>query len=181
MSSPQQNIWIGNSVTRNRIGFLFPGQGSQQLNMGRLLLERNSWARDFRDSVESWLSETGHHKISEYIYRPIERAFNNDQIGEWKEMLSWSEIAQPAICMTSLLWIRYLANLGIKPVISGGHSLGELTAFHAAGAFDDKALLCFAAFRGRVTAAPDDNPGIMANPLLSKKIKRTYLLMYTKH
>lgn len=163
MSSPQQNIWIGNSVTRDHIGFLFPGQGSQQLNMGRLLLERYSWALDFRDNVESWLSEAGHKKISEYIYRPIERAFNNDQIGEWKEMLSGSEIAQPAICMTSLLWIRYLANLGIKPVISGGHSLGELTAFHAAGAFDDKALLCFAAFRGRVTAALDDNPGIMAS------------------
>ena len=163
MSSPQQNIWIGNSAARDRIGFIFPGQGSQQLNMGRRLLERYSWARDFRDNVESWLSEAGYKRISEYIYRPIERAFNRDQIGEWKRMLSESEIAQPAICMTSLLWIRYLDKLGIKPVVSGGHSLGELTAFYTAGAFDDKALLSFAAFRGRVTSAPDDNPGIMAS------------------
>ncbi len=169
ISSPQQNIWIGNSVTRDRIGFLFPGQGSQQLNMGRLLLERHPCARDLSDNAESWLFETGHEGIREYIYKPIERALNSDQILEWKATLSRSEIAQPAICMTSLLWIRYLAKLGIKPVILGGHSLGELTAFHAAGAFDEKALLSFAAFRGRVTAASDDNPGIMASFACDRK------------
>jgi malonyl CoA-acyl carrier protein transacylase len=107
---PQQDIWVGNSVSRNRVGFLFPGQGSQQINMGRLLAERYSWAREFGDKVESWLSETGHEKICEYIYRPLDRALDNDQIDGWKKALSRSEIAQPAICMTSLLWIRHLEN-----------------------------------------------------------------------
>ncbi len=163
MFSPNQDIWVGNSVSRNRIGFLFPGQGSQQVNMGRLLVERYPWARDFKDKVESWLSETGHCTISECIYRPLDRALNRDQIDGWKKVLSRSEIAQPAICMTSLLWLRYLENLGIKPVVDGGHSLGELTAFYAAGAFDAKALLWFSAIRGRMTAASEDNPGIMAS------------------
>lgn len=163
MSSPQQDIWVGNSVLRSRVGFLFPGQGSQQLNMGRRIVERYSWARDFRDKVESWLYESKHKKINASIYRPLDRALNSDQIEGWKNVLSRAEIAQPAICMTSLLWISYLEQLGIIPVVVGGHSLGELTAFHAAGAFDDKALLTFAAMRGRTTSAPDGNPGIMAS------------------
>ncbi len=163
MSSPQQDIWVGNSVLSNRVGFLFPGQGSQQLNMGRRMIERYSWARGFRDKVESLLSETKHKEISSSIYRPLDRALNNDQIDGWKNVLSRAEIAQPAICMTSLLWMRYLEQLGIIPVVVGGHSLGELTAFHAAGAFDDKALLTFAAMRGRATSAPDGNPGTMAS------------------
>ena len=76
ISSPYQDIWFGNSVSSNRIGFLFPGQGSQQLNMGRRLVERYSWALDFKDKAETWLSESGYEKINEYIYRPLDRALN---------------------------------------------------------------------------------------------------------
>jgi enediyne polyketide synthase len=162
MFSPNRDISFGNSVSRTRIGFLFPGQGSQQLNMGRRLVERYSWARDLKDKAGTWLSESNYEKIDEFIYRPLDRALNDAQIAAWKEQLSRSEIAQPAICMTSLLWIRHLDHLGIKPFVAGGHSLGELPAFYAAGAFDDKSLIRFAAFRGKVMAAPDDNPGQMA-------------------
>ena len=162
ISSPHQDIWFSNSVSSDRIGFLFPGQGSQQLNMGRRLVERYPWARDFKDKAETWLSESSYEKIDEYIYRPLDRALNDDQVTAWKEQLSRSEIAQPAVCMTSLLWMRHLDHLGIKPVVAGGHSLGELPAFYAAGAFDEKSLLCFAAFRGKAMAAPDDSRGQMA-------------------
>ena len=37
-----------------------------------------------------------------------------------------TEIAQPALCLVSLLWARWLAWLGITPAWVGGHSLGEL-------------------------------------------------------
>ena len=162
ISSPHQDIWFSNSVSSNRIGFLFPGQGSQQLNMGRRLVERYPWACNFKDKAEAWLSESNYEKIDEYIYRPLDRALNDNQVTAWKEQLSRSEIAQPAVCMTSLLWLRHLDHLGIKPVVAGGHSLGELSAFYAAGAFDEKSLLRFAAFRGKAMAAPDDSRGQMA-------------------
>ncbi len=130
--------------------------------MGRRLVERYPWARDLKDKAEAWLSESGYEKIDEYIYRPLDRALNDNQVTAWKEQLSRSEIAQPAVCMTSLLWMRHLDHLGIKPVVAGGHSLGELSAFYAAGAFDEKSLLRFAAFRGKAMAAPDDSRGQMA-------------------
>ena len=39
------DIWLGMGVASPRIGFLFPGQGSQQLNMARMLVQRFPWAR----------------------------------------------------------------------------------------------------------------------------------------
>jgi len=162
VSSPRQDVWIGNHATRHRIGFLFPGQGSQQLNMGTRLVERYPWAREFMAKTDLWLSEDGHDKIYDYIYRPLDRAADGKQTAEWLSLLSDSKIAQPAICMNSLLWMRHLEHLGIRPFIAGGHSLGELSAFHAAGSFDDRTLLRLAAFRGKVTSASDEKAGTMA-------------------
>jgi enediyne polyketide synthase len=159
---PQQEVWVGNGVSRCRIGFLFPGQGSQQLNMAKQLIERYAWARELRKRTESWISKNGYEPFSDYVYRPLDRAPDTRCIDNWKELLSRSEIAQPAVCLASLLWSRRLEKLGVKPVAAGGHSLGELTAFQAAGAFDEKTLLLFAAFRGKATAAVDGNSGIMA-------------------
>jgi len=146
---PQQGIWVGNKIQRSRIGFLFPGQGSQKLNMARTLVERYRWARELVQQADEWLQEIGAEEISKYIYRPLDRAINQEQIENWSRTLAQTEVAQPAICLASLLWMRYLLSLGLKPVAVGGHSLGELTAFHAAGAFDEKTLICLAAVRGR--------------------------------
>jgi enediyne polyketide synthase len=160
---PHQDIWIGNAVSRARLGFLFPGQGSQQLNMGRVIVERYGWARELWKKAEARLTEKGYGNVYGHIYRPVDRALDASQLEGWRQALSRSEVAQPAICMTSLLWARHMEDLGIRPAAAGGHSLGELTAFHAAGAFDYETLLDFAAFRGRATSASEDNAGTMAS------------------
>lgn len=167
--SPEKNVWIGNAVSRNRIGFLFPGQGSQQLNMGRTLVERHTCARQLVEQADSWLSEIGAQAVSQLIFRPLDRTFNVKQIEEWSATLAQTQVAQPAICLTSLLWTRKLANLGIKPVAVAGHSLGELTAFRVAGAFDDKALLSLAAVRGQAMSAPANNAGTMVSLACSQQ------------
>ncbi|MBW4435287.1 MAG: SDR family NAD(P)-dependent oxidoreductase [Pelatocladus maniniholoensis HA4357-MV3] len=161
--SLQKNIWLGNTVSRRRIGFLFPGQGSGQLNMGRTLVERYSCASGLVKQADGWLQEMGAQAISQFIFRPLDRAVNAEQIQEWSTALTQTQVAQPAICLTSLLWTRRLANLGIKPVAVAGHSLGELTAFRVAGAFDDKNLLNLATVRGQAMSTSKNDAGTMVS------------------
>lgn len=173
--SPQKDIWVGNEIKTCRVAFLFPGQGSQRLNMARTLVERYQWAREFLDQADNWLEEMGFSPISQFIYHPIDRAMNQEQIQDWLKALTQAEIAPPAICFASLVWQRYLQHLGIKPVAVAGHSLGELTAFQAAGAYDEKTLLCFAAMRGKAMSTSNKNPGTMASLGCSKTVAENLL------
>lgn len=175
--SPQKEVWIGNAVQQNRVGFLFPGQGSQQLNMARLIVERYSWARELVDTADAWLREVGAQGVREFIYVPLDRAANREQVEEWSRALAQTEVAQPAICLASLLWMHYLNHLGVKPVAVGGHSLGELSAFHGAGAFDEKALLCLAAIRGQAMSASVEGEarGAMASLACSQEVAEEIL------
>ncbi len=173
--SPLRNIWIGNAVQRCRVGFLFPGQGSQKLNMARTLIERYPWAGKLMNQADKWLQELGTEPVSQFVCRPLERAVNQEEVQEWSKLLSRTEVAQPAICLASLIYQRYLETLGIKPVALGGHSLGELTAFHVAGAFDDKALISLAAVRGQAMSTSENKAGTMASLSCSQEIAKKLL------
>ena len=59
-----------------------------------------------------------------------------------------TDVAQPAIVRASLERLRELRRLGIEAHCAIGHSLGELTALHWAGAFDEQQVLELATFRG---------------------------------
>lgn len=159
--NPQKDLWVSHQVQKTRIAFLFPGQGSQRLNMARTLIERYQWARAFLEQADCWLTEAGFAPISPVIYRPSDQAINQQEIDKWFQALT--EIAPQAICFISLLWQRYLGHLGIEPIAVGGHSLGELTAFQATGAYDEKTLLCFAALRHQVMTQSSEQKGIMAS------------------
>jgi acyl transferase domain-containing protein len=159
--SPQQDFWLSHQVQKTRVAFLFPGQGSQRLNMARTLIERYEWAREFLAQADRWLLESGFTAIGPVIYPPIDRAVNQPEIDAWFQALT--QIAPQAICFVSLLWQRYLKRLGIQAIAVGGHSLGELTAFQAAGAYDERTLLHFAALRGQVMARSGQPKGIMAS------------------
>ena len=159
--TPQRNIWVSHQVKRSRVAFLFPGQGSQGLNMARTLVQRYAWAREFLEQSDRWLEEMGFSPISKYIYCPLDKAVDREQVKQWSQELTL--VAPTAICFVSLLWKRYLERLGIKPVAVGGHSLGELVAFHVAGAYDEKTLLGFAAMRGKLMTAETTQAGTMAS------------------
>ncbi len=150
-SDLRENIWLGHQPEAPRVGMLFPGQGSQQLNMARRLLERYTWARELAERADAVASAVGAGPVQPIIFRAVEDADEDVRDG-WEQQLMRTEHAQPAICLASMLWFTFLQRVGVQPVAVGGHSLGEAVAFWAAGVMDDDALLHFAARRGSIMA-----------------------------
>ncbi len=118
--------------------FVFPGQGSQSVGMGRELYETNAAARAVFDEVDAALGE----KLSELI-------FNGPM-----EDLTLTRNVQPAIMATSIAMLR-AANAALPEYVAG-HSLGEYTALCAADAISvgDAARLLRARGDAMQAAAP---------------------------
>jgi enediyne polyketide synthase len=153
-SSPCQRAWLG-TLRRDatqRLGMLFPGQGVQALGAARRLVDRFGWARELVEQADQWLLGIGARPVGPLLFRDTERARDSATVAAWKAELARTELAQPAIVLASLLWLRYLESLAIRPSIVAGHSLGELTALHAAGVLDARAVITLAAQRGQAMA-----------------------------
>jgi [acyl-carrier-protein] S-malonyltransferase len=99
------------------IAFLFPGQGSQAVGMGKELAEKYPIARRTFDEADEALG----YKLSELCFEGPE------------DKLRLTEITQPAILTASVAAFRVLVEKGINPSFVAGHSLGEYSAHVAAG------------------------------------------------
>ena len=155
------DIWVGTGSARPRVGFLFPGQGSQQFNMARVLVRRFAWARSLVSQADQITRELSGIPVSQLVFRDPDRAPDPQERDRWFNALSRTENVQPAICLASLLWFEFFTRLGIRPEAVGGHSLGELSACFAAGAFDASTLLEFSARRGQTMSGQIGVSGAM--------------------
>jgi [acyl-carrier-protein] S-malonyltransferase len=100
-----------------KIAFLFPGQGSQSVGMGRNLAER------FPAAAETFA------EADDACGFPLSRlCFEGPD-----EELKLTENTQPGILTVSVAALRVLTAHGVQPALAGGHSLGEWSAHVAAG------------------------------------------------
>jgi [acyl-carrier-protein] S-malonyltransferase len=115
------------------IAFIFPGQGSQKVGMGKALADAFPLCRQTFDEADAALGES----LSAIAFEGPE------------DRLMLTENAQPAILAVSTAACRLLTSRGIEPAYVAGHSLGEYSANVAAGTFGFADALRIVRRRGR--------------------------------
>lgn len=130
------------------VAFLFPGQGSQHVGMGRELYDKAPAARAVFDQADEILG----FPLSQICFEGPE------------DVLKDTANQQPALYVTSMAMVARLKEQGWEmPAFAAGHSLGEFSALAAAGAFSFADGLKLVQQRGELMkAAGEAHPGAMA-------------------
>jgi [acyl-carrier-protein] S-malonyltransferase len=129
-----------------KIAFCFPGQGSQEVGMGRAFAETLDEASDV------------YREASDVTGLDLERLCFEGPLEELTE----TAVQQPALVATSIACLRAVERSGLRPDVVVGHSVGEYSALAACGALSDRDAVVLVRERGLATAAAaTERPGSM--------------------
>lgn len=115
-----------------KIGFLYAGQGSQYVGMGKSLYD------NFQEAKQSIDSLSVDFDLKKLMFHGPE------------QMLNQTAFTQPCMVAVAVAVTRVLASMGIVPDMVAGLSLGEYSALYAAGVFDAQMAVSLTRFRGKV-------------------------------
>ncbi|MFK4785829.1 ACP S-malonyltransferase [Fusobacterium sp. MFO224] len=117
-----------------KIAFVFPGQGTQFVGMGKDIYENNALAREEYDK----------------IFKNLSFDLKTPMFDGPEEILKKTKYTQPAIVAMSLILDKLLKQKGINPDFVAGHSVGEYSAIGSAGFLSLDEAVKLTSFRGEV-------------------------------
>ena len=153
-------VFFGGPQPPESLVFLFPGQASQYVGMGRDLTCMFPEAHDAIASADASALAQGTSCLSDRIF-PLP-VFDAAARAKQQAELTRTDTAQPAIGAVSLAMRRVLHRFGIQPDYAAGHSYGELVALRAANRITDDDLRQLSTLRGQLMAAGPSDRGTMA-------------------
>ncbi|XXY14484.1 beta-ketoacyl synthase N-terminal-like domain-containing protein [Sorangium sp. So ce216] len=128
-----------NPASRTRLAFVFSGQGSQWVGMGRGLLAEEPVFRAALEAFDAAVKQHAPFSIASELAAP-----------EASARLDETEVVQPAIAGVQVALSALLASWGVAPDAVIGHSVGEIAAAHVAGVLSVEEAARLAVLRGRV-------------------------------
>ena len=142
-----------------KVAFVFPGQGAQEVGMGRDLIKNYKEANELFNAANIALKDEGFDLKKICLEGP-------------EEELSKTINAQPAILTMSIILYKLLRKNNINPDMVAGHSLGEYSALVAASSIEFKEAIRLVRKRGQyVQTATPLGTGFMAAIISLKKDK----------
>ncbi|MCC7162636.1 MAG: SDR family NAD(P)-dependent oxidoreductase [Anaerolineae bacterium] len=124
-----QGVSRGSGKAPGKIAFLYPGQGSQYLNMGRALAAYSPTVQAVLDRGDAVMQPILGKPLTQYLFADGDPAALNRAEKE----LQQTAITQPAMLTLDTAISELLADFGFKPDMVMGHSLGEYAAIITAG------------------------------------------------
>lgn len=117
-----------------RVAFVFPGQGSQEVGMGKEMYETYPSVKKLFDDADEALG----YSLTKLMFEGP------------SEELTKTENAQPALLLNSVSINQVLKEEGVSPSMTAGHSLGEYSALVASGALDPLEAVQLVHVRGKM-------------------------------
>lgn len=151
----EKHIYFAETEKRGKLGWVFPGQGSQYTQMGADLV---NWLTESGEILEQADIAFGQQdKLSRIIFPGP--ADDKAELSLQENRLRQTDVAQPAIGAISLIMCSALGRFSVFPDATCGHSYGELTALHAAGRITRENFFKLSVARGRFMAEAGEQEG----------------------